>query len=460
MTILASDWFRELYPSNDDLLYEEEILRNSFSLKLWWRYLIARRESPFKKPARYSSQCSHTHPRFETLNNTFERALVSMHKMPRIWIIYLQSLIGLVTRTRTRRVFNRALCPLPVTQHDRIWELYLRFVSQDGFRIETSLRRYRRYLMLASVLNDDQFYSIEGKTKHSLWLELCDLTTRHAKEVLGLNVDAIIRGGIRKFMLSSKFEKKLLNGFWLDDDNDVDLMLADLEYLMDRRPGLASSTVLLRQNPHNLEQWQRRVKLFEGNPNKQILTYTEAIHNDLVANARVIFDKAVQVNYETVDNLAGVWCEWAEMEIRHQNFKGALELLSPLEAIYERIVDLRIATPQIIINYAWLLQEHKYFEDAFKVYERGVRIFKHPRVKDIWVTCLSKFVKRSSKAKLERARELSEHATEMVHEVLIHLHITCVTEIFLQFWFLVVTLILLPIALLMDYAFLLKILGL
>jgi hypothetical protein len=51
------------------------------------------------------------------------------------------------------------------------------------------------------VLNDDQFYSIEGKTKHSSWLELCDLTTRHAKEVLGLNVDAIIRGGIRKFML-------------------------------------------------------------------------------------------------------------------------------------------------------------------------------------------------------------------------------------------------------------------
>jgi pre-mRNA-splicing factor SYF1 len=59
--------------------------------------------------------------------------------------MYLQSLIGLVTRTR--RVFNRALCPLPVTQHDRIWELYLRFVSQDGFRIETSLRRYRRYSM-------------------------------------------------------------------------------------------------------------------------------------------------------------------------------------------------------------------------------------------------------------------------------------------------------------------------
>ncbi|KAJ6706991.1 PRE-MRNA SPLICING FACTOR [Salix viminalis] len=517
-----------------------------------------------------------------------------MHKMPRIWVMYLQSLIRQKLVTKTRRVFDRALCALPVTQHDRIWELYLSFVSQEGFPIETSLRVYRRYLMydpshiedfiefllnsglwqeaaerLASVLNDDQFYSIKGKTKHSLWLELCDLMTRHAKEVSGLNVDAIIRGGIRKFTdevgrlwtsladyyirrelfekardifeegmttvvtvrdfsvifdaysqfeesmvaikmegmdlsdeeeneveengmelhedirldWSSKFEKKLLNGFWLDDDNDVDLMLARLEYLMDRRPELANS-VLLRQNPHNVEQWHRRIKLFEGNPTKQILTYTEAVrtvdpmkavgkphtlwvafaklyedHDDLV-NARVIFDKAVQVNYKTVDNLASVWCEWAEMEIRHQNFKGALELLrrataepsvevkrrvaadgdEPVQikvhkslrlwafyvdleeglgtlestrAVYERILDLRIATPQIIINYAWLLEEHKYFEDAFKVYERGVKIFKYPHVKDIWVTYLSKFVKRYGKAKLERARELFEHAIEM-----------------------------------------------
>ncbi|CAK7350695.1 unnamed protein product [Dovyalis caffra] len=610
---------KELYPSRDDLLYEEEILRNPFSLKLWWRYLIARRESPFKKrfiiyeralkalPGSYKLWHAYlverldivrnlpiTHPQFETLNNTFERALVTMHKMPRIWILYLQSLISQKLVTRTRRVFDRALCALPVTQHDRIWELYLRFVSQEGFPIETSLRVYRRYLMydpshiedfieflvysglwqeaaerLASVLNDDRFYSIKGKTKHSLWLELCDLMTRHAKEVSGLNVDAIIRGGIRKFTdevgrlwtsladyyirrelfekardifeegmttvvtvrdfsvifdaysqfeesmvaiklekmdlsdeeeneveencvelaedvrldWSSKFERKLLNGFWLDDDNDSDLMLARLGYLMDRRPELANS-VLLRQNPHNVEQWHRRVKLFEGNPTKQILTYTEAVrtvdpmkavgkphtlwvafaklyedHKDLV-NARVIFDKAVQVNYKTVDNLASVWCEWSEMEIRHQNFKGALELLrrataepsvevkrrvaaagdEPVQmkvhkslrlwafyvdleeglgtlestrAVYERILDLRIATPQIIINYAWLLEEHKYFEDAFKVYERGVKIFKYPHVKDIWITYLSKFVKRYGKTKLERARELFEHAIEM-----------------------------------------------
>ncbi|XP_022142130.1 pre-mRNA-splicing factor SYF1 [Momordica charantia] len=614
---------QDLYPSQDDLLYEEELLRNPFSLKLWWRYLIARADAPFKKrfiiyeralkalPGSYKLWYAYlrerldlvrnlpiTHSQYETLNNTFERALVTMHKMPRIWIMYLQTLTNQKSVTRTRRTFDRALCALPVTQHDRIWEPYLIFVSQKGIPIETSLRVYRRYLKydpthiedlieflvnsnlwqeaaenLASVLNDEQFYSIKGKTKHRLWLELCDLLTRHATEVSGLNVDAIIRGGIRKFtdevgrlwtslaeyyirrnlhekardifeegmttvvtvrdfsvifdsysqfeesMLAhkmenmdlsdeedevqengleeeeleedirldvdlsvSKFEKKILQGFWLYDDSDIDLRLARLDHLMDRRPELANS-VLLRQNPHNVEQWHRRIKLFEGNPTRQILTYTEAVrtvdpmkavgkphtlwvafaklyesHKDL-PNARVIFDKAVQVNYKTVDNLASIWCEWAEMELRHKNFKGALELmrrataepsvevkrkvaadgnepvqmkvhkslrlwtfyvdleeslgtLESTRAVYERILDLRIATPQIIINYALLLEEHKYFEDAFKVYERGVKIFKYPHVKDIWVTYLSKFVKRYGKTKLERARELFEHAVE------------------------------------------------
>ncbi|PKA56207.1 hypothetical protein AXF42_Ash011136 [Apostasia shenzhenica] len=603
---IASD----MYPTADDLPYEEEILRNSFNLKLWWRYLVARADAPFLKrrviyeralkalPGSYKLWHAYlrerldrvrcypiSHREYQFLNNAFERALVTMHKMPRIWIMYLTSLTEQLFITTARRTFDRALRALPVTQHDRIWSLYLALVSLPGVPVETSLRVYRRYLLfdpshiedfidfllrsqlwqegaerLAAVLNEGSFHSIKGKTRHQLWLELCDLLTRHATEVSGLKVDAIIRGGIRKYTdeigrlwtsladyyvrrglyekardifeeglatvvtvrdfsvifdsyaqfeqsaLAAKIEtaddssggsdgddgdgkegidklsKKFLEHFWLNDDDDSDLRLARLENLFDRRPELLNS-VLLRQNPHNVEQWHRRVKLFEGNPTRQILTFTEAVrtvdpmkavgkphtlwvafarlyenHNDLV-NARVIFDKAVQVNYKTVDNLASVWCEWAEMELRHKNFQAALELMRRATAepsvevkrrvavdgnepvqmrlhkslrlwsfyvdleeslgtmestrdVYERILDLKIATAQIILNYAFFLEEHKYFEDAFKVYERGVKIFKYPHVKDIWVTYLSKFVKRYGKTKLERARELFEHAIE------------------------------------------------
>jgi hypothetical protein len=36
---------------------------------------------------------------------------------------------------------------------------------------------------LADVLDDDTFRSLEGKSKHQLWLELCDIITKHPKEV-------------------------------------------------------------------------------------------------------------------------------------------------------------------------------------------------------------------------------------------------------------------------------------
>ena len=34
--------------------------------------------------------------------------------------------------------------------------------------------------------------------------------------------------------------------------------------------------------------------------------------------ARVIFDKATKVQFKSVDDLANVWCEYAEMELRHE----------------------------------------------------------------------------------------------------------------------------------------------
>lgn len=38
--------------------------------------------------------------------------------------------------------------------------------------------------------------------------------------------------------------------------------------------------------------------------------------NGQVDDARIIFEKAIEVEYIKVDDLASVWCEWAEMEIR------------------------------------------------------------------------------------------------------------------------------------------------
>lgn len=48
-----------------------------------------------------------------------------------------------------------------------------------------------------------------------------------------------------------------------EDDTELELRLARFENLMERRLLLLNS-VLLRQNPHNVQEWHKRVKLYEG----------------------------------------------------------------------------------------------------------------------------------------------------------------------------------------------------
>lgn len=157
---------------------------------------------------------------------------------------------------------------------------------------------------------------------------------------------------------------------------DVELRVARLELLIDRRPLLLSG-VLLRQNPHNvtevghppylsptthththmhprLLQWHKRMKLLAEaghTPAKIVSSFTEAVrtvdpwkavgkpsslwvafakyyesHKDL-ANARAVFGRASQADFRAVDDLAAVWCEWAELEIRAGNYGEALALM-------------------------------------------------------------------------------------------------------------------------------------
>lgn len=60
------------------------------------------------------------------------------------------------------------------------------------------------------------------------------------------------------------------------------------------------------------------------------------------------------------------------------------------------------------------MQEHKFFEESFKVYERGVSLFKWPHVKDLWQAYLAQFVQRYKGTKLERARDLFRQAIDSV----------------------------------------------
>lgn len=224
------------------------------------------------------------------------------------------------------------------------------------------------------------------------------------------------------------------------DDVDVDMRLVRFERLMDRRPFLVND-VILRQNPHNVQEWEKRAKLWfdRSQDQKAIDTYLLAfdtinprkavgqLHSlwikfaeyyekagDLDA-ASSVYEKAVLVPFKKVDDLAEVWCSWAEMMIRHDAYDKALEImgratapprgklaqilsiryaddaLTPqkrlfkslklwsfyvdleegvgtvesTKAVYDRIMELKIANAQIVCNYAAFLEEQKWFEEVY-----------------------------------------------------------------------------------------------
>jgi pre-mRNA-splicing factor SYF1 len=263
-----------------------------------------------------------------------------------------------------------------------------------------------------------------------------------------------------------------------DADLDLDIRMLRFEQLMDRRPFLVND-VLLRQNPHNVAEWQKRVHLWGNNAPMVVQTYADAIAaispkkasgkfhelwtnyakfyedgNDL-PNARIIMEKAVKVPYKSVSELAEMWTEWAEMELRNENFDKAVnimasatkapkrsnvdyfdETLSPQQRVhkswklwsfyvdlvesvssldetrkvYERIFELRIATPQTVVNFANLLEENEYFEESFKIYERGLDLFSYPVAFELWNLYLTKAVDR--RISIERLRDLFEQAVD------------------------------------------------
>ncbi|KAI9253379.1 hypothetical protein BDA99DRAFT_519620 [Phascolomyces articulosus] len=576
-----------------DIPYEEELLRNPFSLRSWLRYIDHKRTGTLQEqsfiyerairelPGSYKLWKKYIDLRreklrslnpvqhqdqFEAINKLYERALALLNKMPRIWLDYCEFLMQQPFITRTRRTFDRALRALPVTQHSRVWELYLKFSQDVGG--ETAIRVLRRYLKLepshieeyvdslkdlerydeaavklVSIVNSHKFQSIRGKSHYQLWQDLCELVVDHCQEITSLQVEPIIRSGIKRFTDQVGMLYCRLAMYWIkmgqlekardifeegittvltvrdftaifdayaefeeemittkmemaaeressdekdpEEDLDLDLRLLRFERLMDRRPFLVND-VLLRQNPNNALEWEKRVALWGDNKEKIVETYTRAaqtinpkkVHGKFqqlyikfakfyeeggdLPSARAIFDKAVKVNYKNVNDLAEVWCEYAEMEVRHDHFDKALDVMAratvtpripgvnpkvinfnddtlPVQArvfksltlwsfyvdleesvgtvestkaVYDKIMDLRIVNPQIVVNYATFLEENNYFEDSFRVYERGIEIFGWPIAFEIWNIYLQRFMKRYGGSKLERARDLFEQALD------------------------------------------------
>ena len=180
-------------------------------------------------------------------------------------------------------------------------------------------------------------------------------------------------------------------------------------------------------------------------------------HNKQLADARKILTRAIEVGFSGVDELASIYCARVEMEIRADCSESALELLQQVcvvppahlrdtrgmqvqdrlyrstklwclladleesvgssdlvKAAYTAMMDLKIATPRVILNFADYLESHNFFEESFQAYERGVDLFDFPYSLELWIAYLVKFIGRYKGSKLERTRDIFEQVLEKV----------------------------------------------
>lgn len=282
------------------------------------------------------------------------------------------------------------------------------------------------------------------------------------------------------------------------DEFGADTLMDDLEALTKRRPILLSN-VWLRQNPHNVHEWHKRAGILKrsGDIAGAVNVYTESVRTvdpwrashgrphtlwlafaNLYENAkhldsaRKVLDKAVSdpEKFQHMEDLAAIWCEYAEMELRHgladrareimrratskpKGFdsrkirkrsqghlteKGAFEydLSSPawlswkslqvwslfadleesfgspddVQTVHETMLEIKTATVQTVVNGAAYFEAKRLFEKSFRLFDRACTALAWPDSLRLWLTYLKKFVKRFAASKLERTRDLFEEA--------------------------------------------------
>ncbi|KAJ1721029.1 pre-mRNA-splicing factor syf1 [Coemansia erecta] len=190
------------------MVYERALQRVPGSYKLWKQYLDLRvSKVHVLNPALHADEYAKT-----TL--CFERALLHQRRMPRLWLDYCGHAVRQADVSRARRVFDRALRALPVTQHVRIWPVYERFALGVGGA--TCRRVYARLLRVwperaaeyaaacelrgdwaeaARVLVDE--IDARRSDEADAWRRLAHVL-REQPDALGGRTERVVRDGIRR----------------------------------------------------------------------------------------------------------------------------------------------------------------------------------------------------------------------------------------------------------------------
>ena len=100
-------------------------------------------------------------------------------------------------------------------------------------------------------------------------------------------------------------------------------------------------------------------------PKNTKISYHDHVSSWLIAKYPFAdcFNQSLPVQARLFKSLK-LWSFYVDLE-------ESLGTVESTKAVYDKILDLRIANAQIIVNYASFLEENKYYEESFKVRAHG-----------------------------------------------------------------------------------------
>lgn len=82
--------------------------------------------------------------------------------------------------------------------------------------------------------------------------------------------------------------------------------------------------------------------------------------------------------------------------------------------IYERMISQKVITPSLVLYYIEFLENNKYIEEIFRVFEKCIKIFTYPHTYILWIQYIYKFIKYYGGNKQERTRDIFEQSQKQI----------------------------------------------
>ncbi|OUM53969.1 hypothetical protein BVG19_g3307 [[Candida] boidinii] len=300
---------------------------------------------------------------------------------------------------------------------DKDWlKIFRKFNNNEINEIfEFSIERFENLMKRRELLINDVLLR-QNKNKVETWLnriKLFDINTQY-KEILKTFSDALITIDINRI----ESEKNLVK-LWIEYANiynhfknyenvrkiyklAIKVPFKDPENLID---------IILNWYEFELSinEFDNCLKIFED----------LLVHNNNLSNNKF---KISEINYKD-ENISSQIRIIKSLRLwnSYLDFIESGGEIGKVCEIYDKILELKIATPLTIINYCDFLENNKYFNKMFKIYEKSVHIFSFPVVFEIWNIYLIKVIKyyKTLNLNIELVRDLFEQCLDKCPKELI-----------------------------------------